>query len=1004
MEPFVVFIAYASIDGFDFAGELVAWLENRDPPITASIDRDNFQNKPWDGRIENAVLGADLVLLVLTEAAAAKNSYARNELRLARKWGKPIWAVRPPGSRAEAPITVHGGPIDVELSRGGWDRLDHELRLFWPENRTIEKLTTLVNELEEQADLAGGEERMILSAKAGRLHAVIQQERRRASNPAEAAADVSRLVDEGLYKDATAASRETADGTFRIVEAPPAITGTAVHDRHSECDLLLRHLQTPSTRLVTLCGRAGVGKTALLNNLIPRIKSGGYAGVAYVSTHGPRRVTSHLLLEKLARLLPEVGNRERMLERLSDQAYDWRQNMAAVLDALGDLAVLLIVDNAEEIVAEGRLADVHLRKFAHTVGYRPGHGVRLLFVSRADIRHLTNSTSVAPRVDIPLGLPFEFAADFFRELDDGNVVGLAGVSEVTLRRAYQLTQGHPRALELLYAVIRGEPGLDLDELLASAAKAAGDGEGSQYLIRRATAALQGPMQRVLQALALYYRPVRASAVSWLLAPYDTGLDSTGVLELLCDQRLVRRDGDLYYLPRGDEGSTVLDTIPLGTPDDRGSDRPRYTRYALWHRAAEYFRNVRDLEIRVEDLNDLAAHFGEIDLRLAGGEYPEAAELIRDLDLGYLKRWGYRVLVVRLRERLVGGLGSGRLDIENRYELASAYLEVSEPDKAIRMLEEACATTLPPAMKDALRVQLAKARLAKGELNTAADLYRKLLKQGNPRTVGISRIGLGACLEELGMVERALDQCSAALEVIHDEAPEVASVLLNQGLLHQKLGRPLVALRLIKRAHHLAKEHSRTRLATKCVDAMAQVHIDMGQLDKARRLADLAIKTATDAGDADLCRETYSTLALALLLGGDVTSAHDAADAATWFFENQRPFAALALLGITQVRLHELESAEKSFSRAYREIDALLDLEPHAVQVLDTNGLVLAGLARSNSTDDLSPAIAAYRQARKRTRAPGVVLRAVRLLDELLDGDDSLHAKQALDAAAGLEGH
>src|SRR3712207_8687722 len=41
--------------------------------------------------------------------------------------------------------------------------------------------------------------------------------------------------------------------------------------------------------------------------------------------------------------------------------------------------------------------------------------------------------------------------------DDGHVVGLAGVSEETLRRAHRLTRGHPRALELLYAVLRGEP-------------------------------------------------------------------------------------------------------------------------------------------------------------------------------------------------------------------------------------------------------------------------------------------------------------------------------------------------------------------------------------------------------------------------------------------------------------------------------------------------------------------------------------------------------------------
>jgi tetratricopeptide (TPR) repeat protein len=999
MEPFVVFVAYASHDGFDFAGELVDWLDRRKPPVTPWIDRDNAQNKAWDTRIENAILGADLVLLVLTDAAAAEDSYARDELRLARKWGKPIWAVRPPGGRSDPPITVNGGPIDVGLKRGGWDRLDHDLRLLRPINRTVEKLTTLFARLEERATRATGSQRKTLAAQAGRLHAVIQQEIRRAENPAAAAAVVSCSIDEGLNEDAATPSRTMADSSFQVIGGPPAITGTGMHDRVGERELLLDLLADPQKRLVTLCGPAGSGKTALLNDLLPQLKASGYARVAYVSTHGPRRVTPHLLLDRLARMLPEDEARDRMLERLGDESYGWQQNLESVLAALGDLSALLIIDNAEELIADERLIDVHLREFTHTLSNRRGHRTRLLLATRD---RLTNGPNDPPRVDIPPSLPFPFAADFLRELDDDGVVGLADADEATLQRAYRLTQGHPRALELLYAVLRDEPTPDLDELLTSTAKASSDGDGIPYLIRRATLALQGPMQRVLQALALYHRGVRPSAVNWLLAPHDTGLDSTAVLELLCDRRLVRRDGDLYYLPRGDEASTLLETIPPGMPADRDSDPPRYTRHALWHRAADYFKTVRNREVRIHDLNDLAAHFAEIELRLAGGEYLEAAKLINEVDIEHLHLWGYRSLIIRLREHLIGRLGDGIDDIENRYELATAYLEASEPDKAITLLEKACEATLAPVLKNAFRMQLAQARLMKGELKVAADLYTDLLKKGNAPTIEICRIGLATCLEELGMVDKAMDQYAAALEVIEDADPEVASaVFLNQGLLHQKLGRPLAALQAIQRAHHLAKEHQLGVLAAKCVDAMAQVHIDMGQLNKARRLADEAIRAATDAGNADLCRETYSTRALALLLGGDLTKAHDTADAATRFFENQRPFAALALLGITQVRLHDVRSAETSFSRAHRDIGPLLTLKPPAAQLLDINGLVLAGLARADS-NDLRPAIAAYRQARQRVRAPGVVLRAVRLLDELFDDDDSPQVRQTLDAAAGLD--
>jgi hypothetical protein len=72
-----------------------------------------------------------------------------------------------------------------------------------------------------------------------------------------------------------------------------------------------------------------------------------------------------------------------------------------------------------------------------------------------------------------------------------------------------------------------------------------------------------------------------------------------------------------------------------------------------------------------------------------------------------------------------------------------------------------------------------------------------------------------------------------------------------------------------------------------------------------------------------------------------------------------------------------------------------------VQVLDIRGLVLAGLARSDPAERWEPARQAYRQARDRTRAPGVVLRAVRLLDELLEGDRSREALALYEAVRGV---
>jgi tetratricopeptide (TPR) repeat protein len=1004
MEPIVAFVAYASDDGFDFATILVDWLDRCDPPVTAWIDRDNPQDKPFEIRIENAIIGSHVVLLVLTEGAVVEDSWARREMLMAAEWKKPVLAVRPPGSRAMLPISSQGAAvIDVSESKDAWRHLANELRNLQPANKTIMELTALRDELEVRARRSRGDSRDALRARSGLISAVVQQEQRRVRDPKGAVRGVGRLISEGQRKDAAGETTAPPEGLFRIVDGPPAISGAGLHDRYDERDMLLRLLDDPKIRLVSLCGPAGAGKTTLLSDLVRRLEPLGYAGAAYVSTHGPRRVTPDLLLEKLARTHPDAYVSSLLLERLADRSYNWHQNLNATMELFGERSVLLVVDNAEELLYEGQLTDLHLREFAHTVVNGPSQGVRLLLATRTQGPKAGDSSHARQQVDIPPGLPPPFAAEFVRDLDVGNIVGMKAASDATMRRIYRLSLGHPRALELLYAVLRGERRPDVEEVLRSANEASADGDdGSRYLIRRATARLYEPIRRVLQALAIYDRPVRPSAVSFLLARYDTGLDSTAALNLLCDRRLVRRDGDLYYLPPDPERRTVLQTVPLGRPDDRVSRRPRFTRYALWHQAAEYFRSVRELEVRVHDLNDLAPHFSEIDLRLAGGQYAEAAELINAVDR-HLKAWGYRSLVLRQRERLVGQLGTGHAEIGNRYNLATIYLQVSQPDAAIDVLVGAneLATAIRPDGDVALQVQLAKAHHMRGELREAATKYKKVLSRGDSKALAAGRLGLAACLNELGEVEQASDQYSAALEVV-DNASVEASILLDQGLIQQNLGRPLAALGWIERAHRLARQCSNNLLAAKCVDATAYVLLDTGQLGRARYLAESAIKAATDAGNADLCRETYSTLALAHLLAGKVIDAHAAADAAARFLHNQRPLAALALLGITQLRLRDSRSAELSFRRAKQEVERLLKIEPDSVQVLDMNGLVLVGLARSDAAEDVTPAVTAYQKARKRTRASGVVLRAVRLLDELLDGDRSRQALEILDAARGVD--
>ena len=85
----------------------------------------------------------------------------------------------------------------------------------------------------------------------------------------------------------------------------------------------------------------------------------------------------------------------------------------------------------------------------------------------------------------------------------------------------------------------------------------------------------------------------------LLRDYVKGLESRRVLEGLYRRRLVRRDGDRYYLPPRPEGELVLKSIRYGDQVERDDGPPRFTQVALLHRAAGYFADTRVPERDVE---------------------------------------------------------------------------------------------------------------------------------------------------------------------------------------------------------------------------------------------------------------------------------------------------------------------------------------------------------------------------------------------------------------------
>jgi serine/threonine-protein kinase PknK len=156
------------------------------------------------------------------------------------------------------------------------------------------------------------------------------------------------------------------------------LPGTFV-GRDSEVSAALRAL-SQTTRLLTLTGPPGVGKTRLATEVAQRIR-GEYAdGVVFVDLSSARDAVT--ALGELARqigadLAPAAGPRR--------VVHDWLQ----------DKQVLLLLDNAEQVA--GLAAEIPGL-------LEQGHGIRILVTSRESLRLGAERTLSVPPLAMPTGM------------------------------------------------------------------------------------------------------------------------------------------------------------------------------------------------------------------------------------------------------------------------------------------------------------------------------------------------------------------------------------------------------------------------------------------------------------------------------------------------------------------------------------------------------------------------------------------------------------------------
>ena len=844
---------------------------------------------------------------------------------------------------------------------------------------------------------ASDEDRPRIQDDIAELGQQIQVQQRAVADPQAAAQRAAQSIERGLERARQPERPVGALNRSKFVNAPPGVAPKYFQDRHVETGLIAAFLRDDASRLMTVVGRGGIGKTAMICRLLKALENGrlpddggplSVDGIVYLSASGSRSVSLPNLYADLSKLLPEDSARE--LEALYRNPQTSTENkLRALLQAFPDGRVVALLDNFEDLIEpeSQNLRDSELDEALRALLKLPHHGVKVIITTRMAPRALAlEQPGRQTRLDLDKGLESPHAENILRAMDADGKVGLKHAPPELLNKARERTRGYPRALEALFAILSADRYTTLQEVLDSA-------EGLLpenvvvALVGEAFMRLDPTAQRVMQALAIYNRPVPATAVDYLLQPHVPGVNSAPVLNRLVNMQFVRKETGRFYLHPIDR-AYAFGCIPPGQTDHRLNDDNRpFTQISLLHSAAEYFAQVRLPREDWKQLEDLAPQLAEFDLRCAVSDYETAGRVLFEIDFGYLQLWGHFRLAVELHERVRGKLDDPELKQNCAGNLGSAYYRLGQLHQAIACYEDALdhARQTEGRSDDATWLgNLANCYGDMGNMSRAIEFYEEALaicRDVGDRAGEASNLGrLATCYSDLGQTRKAVDHHNQALAIVQEDRASQALELCNLAGCYAELGQVSRALETCEQALGIAQDIAYRVIESAVLSYKADALVDLGQPDRAIRIYEQAIQVADDTGFVQLQNEARTGLALAHLLSNELAAARAAVERAQEFDFALNNHRIRLLRGIVALREGDRQTAQQAFSAAITEANRLLAHGDSLFRAFDSKAAALCGLALCEDKRHLDVAVETFRAARRVNQEVGVVERALRLLD------------------------
>ncbi len=345
-----------------------------------------------------------------------------------------------------------------------------------------------------------------------------------------------------------------------VVKAPPPVKAVGPYlsstiayfqDREKQLKAISERLAEPASRIVSVIGPGGRGKTALVSKLLADLEKNRWPhvdentdtrpvdGILYLST-----TTNGINLEQLYRGCIEMigGEEAQSLQNVWEGPNKPATKISKLLEFLNRKTYIILMDNLEDLLAirptatgtAGNVIDEDVREFIIQSLKQPNQS-RLLITSREPL--IFSGTDEVFNHEIPLteGLPDDDAIAMLRTLDPNDFYGLKNAGRDQLIEVVRQVQGDPRALEVFAGVVKDNRFQSLKTVIDDFFKFP---LTTEKLIQNGYKRLDEKARRVLEALAVFERPVPLVAVQYVLDGILTETEVTSIMMRLLHIHMV----------------------------------------------------------------------------------------------------------------------------------------------------------------------------------------------------------------------------------------------------------------------------------------------------------------------------------------------------------------------------------------------------------------------------------------------------------------------------------